>query len=377
MKKQNFQKNKIKLIHAVFSLDTGGLEKLLVEMLKRLDRDFFDVSVYCLTEEGAVSKEIERLGLKIRYFNKQDGICYKLPFKIARFLKAEKADLIHTHDSSANFYGGIAARLAGVNVILNTEHGGIYFESNRKKAINRFLTALNTKQICVSESIKKDLESMKVSNRRLITINNGIDLKIFEPAVDKLYKRKSMGVRENDFVITNVGRFSREKNQRLLLDAAQDILEVIPNAKIVFVGDGELKEQLEDKAKAKGLAGRVFFLGTRNDVPEILKASDCFVNCSVSESFGLAIVEAMAAGMPVIATDVGGVKEIITNNETGILIKADDKEALIKAVLRIRDDVAYRTEIIKNAKERANKRYNIDNMVQEYSNLYKEVLRVA
>lgn len=358
------------IMHVTFSLDIGGSEKLVLELVNRVNKDLFKSSVCCLTKHGNLSKELDDFGVKADYLNKKDGIDYLLPFKLAKILKKEKIDIIHTHDSTANLYAIAAVKIAGRGKIFNTEHGGIYFESNGKKIINRLLCHLNKKMVCVSNSIRDDLVKMGLPKNRLKVIPNGIDLEKFNISIDLDKKRAELGLNDSDFIICSVGRLSKEKNQKMLLDSVKPILSEIPNAKFLIVGDGPMKRQLEDYAVELKISPATRFLGMRTDVPEILQISHCFISCSDFESFGLSIVEAMIAGIPVIATDAGGVKEIITNNITGVLIPKNSRQSLFEATLKIRNDVEFSKSLISKAKDFAKSFYSIDRMIEAYESLY-------
>ena len=373
MKKSDKIKNKIRLMYIVFSVDTGGLEKLLIEMIKRLDRSVFEISVLCLTEKGDLADALKNLNIPVFYMNKKDGLKPYIIFKISKLLKDEKIDIVHTHDSSANFYGGLGAKLAGVNRIINTEHGGIYFESRRKRAFNKYLSRINEKQICVSDSIKNNLQKMGLPLKKLITIHNGVDAERFHVNFDAKNKRASLGINESDYVISTIGRLAKEKNQRFLIVAAPRILKRAPNAIFLIIGDGPEKEQISKEVARLGLEDKVLFLNNREDIPELLKITDCLVSCSDSESFGLAIVEAMLSKVPVIATDVGGVGEIVKNGETGILIEPNHDDALASAIQRFQEDNVYRKNIIEKAYLYAKKRFGLDRMVETYENVYRDI----
>jgi len=370
MKSQLLENSRINIMHIVFSLDTGGAERMVYELAKRLDKGNFDCSVCSLTGEGVFSNRLRKAGINVFCINKSKGVDFSLFLKLVKIFKKERIDIVHTHDSSTILYGTIAAKLAGVPCVINTEHGGIYFETPRKKIISRFLWRLNNRVVCVSNSIKNDLNQMGLLNSKAEVIPNGIGLDKFDIEVDIKQKRKELGLSSSDFVICSVGRLSKEKNQKMLIDSAEYILEEIPNAKFIIVGDGPLKENLQYLVHSKGLEKYVIFLGEREDVPEILKISDCFVNCSNYESFGLAIVEAMASGIPVVATDSGGVGEIIRNDEIGTLIFRNDTKGLIEAVVRLKKGKEFLQGLIQKGKEYAQTHYVLNRMVDKYNNLY-------
>ncbi|MFC1632009.1 glycosyltransferase [Candidatus Omnitrophota bacterium] len=372
MKRKNKQDKKLKLMYVVQNLNCGGLEKLVVELAKRVDRDAFRPSICCLLPPGPqeLSKELTKSKIKVTYMNKKEGVDYALFLKLANFFRQEKPDLLHTHSSTANFYASLAARMAGITNIVNTEHGGIYFETGRKKLINRLLARMNKKMVCVSRNLNQDLQDMGVPKHKLMVIPNGVDINSSGNGVDKRRKRKTLGLGAKDFVICTVGRLEKVKNQKLLLTAAKKVLKKVPEARIVIVGDGSLRKELENYAVALRIRDKVIFLGYIEDIAPILKISDCLVNCSVSETFGLTIIEAMLAEVAVIATNVGGVKEIVKDEKTGILVRPNHPDALAEAILRIKRKPQFAAKMISQAKQFVQSNYSIEKMVNSYEDLY-------
>lgn len=364
-------KEKIKLMHVSLTLGTAGMEKLVLALAKGTNKNNFNSSVCCLTHEASLSQEFPKNNIPVFYCHKKEGFDYKLPFKLAKLFKKEKIDLLHTHDSTANLYALLGAKLAGIKTVINTEHGGIFFESWRLKWINRFLAKMNFKMICVSEKVKNDLLKMKINKDKLIVIHNGIDLNEFNITVNRTAKRRDLAsLANNDFVLCSIGRLRKLKNQKMLLDAARQIFQSIAGAKLLIVGDGPMKEELQGYAQKLGIAEKVFFLQKRQDIPEILKVSDCFLHCSDYESFGIVLLEAMMAEVPVIATDVGGIHEIIEHEITGILIPKNDVEALVNTVIKVRNGPEYFKTITTRAKDNVIKNFNIEKTIQAYEAVY-------
>ncbi len=370
MKKPYQQKQKLKLLHVLFSIDTGGLEKMVLELCRRIDNNCIEQSVCCLTDEGDLTPEFASADIKLHYMHKKEGLSFLLSLRIAQLCRREKIDIVHTHDGTANLYGALGARLAGVKKVFNTEHGRIYYDTQRKKTFNRFLAMCNTLMVCVSQSVKSELLNMGIPDQKLAVISNGIDIEKYKSAVDRRQKRASLDLNLNDFVVCSVGRLSEEKNPFLLLEAAKKVINQVPKIKIIIVGDGPLRLTLEKRIKEEGLQNVVFFLGTRNDIAEILSISDCFVSTSNFESFGLAILEAMMCEVPVIATNVGGVGELVQDQVTGGLIDKGNSQALAENIVRVYKDPLIFKKITIQAKEFAIKNFDITAMCTNYHNLY-------
>lgn len=365
------QKNRVKLLHVVYSLAMGGMENLVLELCLRIKKDCIQQSVCCLTGDGDLSAKFKEAGIKVIYLQKKEGFSFFLPLRVAQLCRREEIDIVHTHDGAANLYGSLGARLVGVKKVFNTEHGGIYFDTKRKKIFNRFLVMLNDSMVCVSQRVKSDLIGMGIPESKLKVISNGIDLERFKVNIDKNAKRISLGLGVKDFVICSVGRLSKEKNHVLLIKAIRSIISRIPETKVLIIGAGPLRSILENCVKEAKLQDVVRLLGKREDVAEILSISDCFAHTSNYESFGLVILEAMASGIPVIATDAGGIKEIVKNNETGILIPKDNFNALIDAIFSIKYNPSYTQNMVLQAKECVRNNFSIERMIFKYTDLYR------
>ncbi len=363
---------KIRIMYITLSLGIGGLEKLLVELALRTDKGLFTPMVCCLSDEKDLAERLTKNGIKVYFLPKKEGRDFGLIFNLARLLKNEKIDIVHTHDSATNLYGVCAGKLAGVKNIINTEHGFMFIGGGNKKLINRILPSYNKSIACVSEAVRNGFIEMGAPSKKLVVIPNGVDVSAYQGVIDKNAVRAALGLGREHFVIASVGRLAKEKNQKLLLDAAKIFLSDIPNACLVIVGDGPLRKELEDYAQILGIQHLARFLGTRNDTPEILKACDCFVNTSDYESFGLAILEAMLCEVPVIATNVGGVGILVKDRITGLLIEQGDAQALAENIVSVyKSPQSYRM-MIAAAKEYAQDNFDISKMVKNYENLYLE-----
>ena len=357
------------------NLDIGGLGRMAIELANRLDRQKFRVSVCCLTAAGEsdLSKELKD-DIDVVFLDKRRRVDLSLFGKVAKILKANNADMAHTHDSMANFYGTVGAKKAGVKHLINTDHGGIYFESWRKKLISRFLLNSNDCMVAVSKDLMDDLVAMGHKKEKMTVIPNGIDFDSFQHPVNINAVREHLGLWAGDFVICAIGRLEEVKNQKFLLNSARVLLDKIPKLKVVLVGDGSQRVALERYAQEQGLEEKIIFLGYRSDIIDILKVSDCLVNCSLFESFGLTIIEAMAAGVPVVATDVGGVREIVKDKQTGFLVPLNHQTSLVDAVMRVYRKEPQVHEMAEAARVMVQEKYSVEGMLQRYEGLYEECL---
>jgi glycosyltransferase involved in cell wall biosynthesis len=285
--------------------------------------------------------------------DKKPGVDWRLFRKIARLARAEKVDVIHTHNSAAHIYGAIGGKLAGVKV-LHTEHGKNLGEEARSFRLNRWAGRFTDFTVAVSEKIGREARDCEgVPADRLAVIANGICVERFG------LPRHVAGRR-----VGTVGRLVREKNYPLLLHA----VAAIPNAELVFVGDGPLREELE-----RGTGPGVQFLGQRADIAELLAGFDVFALSSSTEGLSIALLEAMAAACPIVVTAVGGNTELIQHEVTGLVVPPDDAAALRAAIERLLNDCGLANHLGTAAREAARQRYSVAAMTQRYEELWRRL----
>jgi len=370
-------KNKypINVMNILPSLNVGGREKVVIDMINNFDKEVFDLSLCCLKNPGPMTELLKKDKVRLYFLNRKEGVDYTLYFKIRDFFKEKKPVIVHTHNPGAFIYGAIGAKLAKVPIIINTEHGYEYKIPLRKKIIERFLMKNIDKTIAVSNDLRKKLaKSGTWSKDKIITIHNGIDLQEFNTVVHKYALRVALGFTENDILIGNVARLAPVKDHSTLISAFEIISGRFTNSKLIIVGEGELRDELEKRTIGIGLNNRVFFLGERKDIREILSIFDIFVLSSLSEGTSITLLEAMASGKPVIATNVGGNPEVIINEKTGILIPPSQPRLLAEAMQRLvlNEDLAL--QMGKFAKEHIKANFDIKIMSERIKRLYEELL---
>lgn len=326
------------ILHLISELEIGGAEQQLATVLPHLHSRHDNVTVAFFYGDAPLRPELDRAGIRIVKLDSRSKWDPRAFVRLVRLLREAKIDVLHTHLIQADFAGSIAARIAGVPIIVSTKHSTHYFAGHsswlRKvdQVINRRLTGL----IAVSEAVKSAYSNAHSS---IAVIPNGIELAKFSPATP-LTKSK---------IVCTVGRLSERKGQAVLLRAWTEIIRRHPDARLILVGEGSLRQQLEQSADKD----TVRFLGARQDVPAILQTADVFVLPSLREGFGIAAVEAMATGLPVVATAVGGLTEIIRDKEQGLLVPPDDPGALAKAVSWLFDNPEQARQLAAAGHERA------------------------
>ncbi|KYF93365.1 glycosyltransferase [Sorangium cellulosum] len=371
-----------KVAHVVLSLNVGGLERVVLRLLERTARDRFAPIVCALEEPGALAEELARLGVPLVVLPRRPGLDPGLPVRLSAWLRREGIRLVHTHNPGPHLYGALAAGLAraaslpgrgGGPRVIHTKHGRNYPKQKRKVLVNRLAAALTDRVVAVSDDARAvAIEVERVDPAKVVTILNGVDTDVFRPG-DAGAARARLGVPASGYHVGCVARLSPEKDHATLLAAFARLREVRPDAHLTLIGDGPLRPALEEQAARLGLGGAVAFTGTRGDVAELLPAFDVFALASLTEGISLTLIEAAAAGLPIVATRVGGNPEIIEEGSTGLLVSPGAPEPLGAALeaVAVREDRAAMGE---RGRARVIERFGLDQMVRAYEELYAEVL---
>lgn len=376
----NLQKNepkKIKVLYVFAALPVGGAEQVLVTELEGLNKKIFDPLVCVISEKGPVGEMIEQMGIPVIPLHrmKKNQFDYGIIREIKELILREKISLVHTHLYDGGKYGRIAARMAKTPAIVHTVHNVYVKRRTKYHLINRALSLFTDRIIAVSEAVKESVVHYDRINREKIqVIYNGIDFTKFDGPVSTSDVRSELGIRPEEMVIGVIARLEEQKGHIYLLKALSLRRNLLPSLKVIIVGDGKLRSFLEKESEKRGLSSHVFFLGTRKPIFSIFKALDLFLLPSLWEGFGVAIVEAMAAGVPVIATAVDGVKEIIISGRDGQLISPGDAQSLAEA---IEDALFHREkylEMARRGKETVHQNFSKEKHVAALQALYLEIL---
>jgi len=355
----------IVVAHVAYNLKIGGLERVVVNLVRGSIDSPYRCVVVCLEQEGELADEIKALGVPLFNMSKKDGWDWNCIFRLARRFHKEGVQIVHTHNIAAHFHGGIAALLAGVPVRVHTKHGRDYPDIKKRVLLNRVLSWFTHAIVPVSDNARDvALEIEKVNPSKIHRIWNGVDTEQYRPE-PTTHKQPTIGT---------VARLSPEKDQKTMLAAFRLVLDELPDARLVFAGDGESAAELRETAAKLALTGHVDFLGMRTDIREVLNTFDLFTLSSITEGISMTILEAMACGLPVVATDVGGNKEIIHPPECGLTAPARDPRALAEAYLTLLRDPARRAAMGTAARERAMQHFSVETMVKAYSTLYEQLL---
>lgn len=355
----------MKILQVIPYFCFGGAETMcenLTYALKSMGHTVTVVSLY--NERTPISQRMEQAGVKILYLDKKFGLDLSMVPKLAKILRAERPDAVHTHLDVIK-YAVAAARLSGIKKCVHTVHNVAdkEAEGSLQKIINKTYFSLGwSVPVALSPLVQGTIrEFYGIPQEKIPVIYNGADLSRCIPKED--YNAGET------FTFVHIGRFNEQKNHKGLLDAFQKVLSRHPDCRLELLGDGELLEQTKAYAEALGIAERVRFLGSQSNVYPYLHQADAFLLPSNYEGMPMTIIEAMGTGLPIVATKVGGVPDMLTDGESGLLTPVEP-EAVAEACERLITDEALRTMLGTNAK-RNSRRFSAEYMATEYVKLYR------
>jgi glycosyltransferase involved in cell wall biosynthesis len=341
-------------------LAVGGQEKLLVEFARHADRTRFDLHVISLTTRGRLAGEIETCGWRVTCLEEPPGVRPGMILRLARLFRKHRFGVVHTHDDKPLLYAAAAARLAGVPRVYHTQHHGTTRPLRlRQAAALKVAAGVTAAFICVSEDSARGVIQQGVPARKVATIWNGIDTARFT----------YIGPCSGGPAVA-VARLSPEKDIGTLLQALALVRRQHPSFSLALAGDGPCMPALRQLATDLGLAETVAFLGEVRDIPALVACASLFVLPSVTEGISLTLLEAMARGLPVVATKVGGNPEVVVEGETGVLVPARDPAALAAALLRLAGDREAGQRMGLAGRRRVERHFDVHRMVARYEALY-------
>ena len=361
------------------SFEHGGTERQFVTTLQLLDPQRFDVRVGCLKRRGPFLAQAESLGLPIHEFpirSLYGSRTFALCWRLIRLLREEKIELVHTFDFYTNVFAGVAARLAGVPALLISRREMGDGRSKLQRLAIRACAFLADGVVANSRAAGTWLtgRAAKVPGR-LAIVPNCTDGALFHPNAIPQQAAQELGLPNASLRIGILAVLRPEKDVATFLRAATLVAHEVDSVQFVVIGDGQERDRLQKLASELGLGGQVTFLGDRSDIPELLAALDIVVLCSVTtESFPNAILEAMAAARPVVATPVGGVPEVVIHGETGWLVPLRDPQAMARRLIELAKSPSLRRAMGQAGRARAVQEFNRTHVKESLEKYYDEVL---
>jgi glycosyltransferase involved in cell wall biosynthesis len=359
------------------SLEMGGLEKKLFDFVTRIDEKRFKVAICCLKQGGYFKEAFQSIGTPfyenlLRY--KYDVLAYR---RLSRILSDEKVDLIysfaHPNTIFFSYVPMLTGSVRGWVVSLHatgSPSGGRLIGRFQKLFLSRV-----SRFIAVAHVHKRYLVEVEgLPEERIEVIHNGVDVVKFHPGSPEPSLKRELGIREGERVVTSVASLRPVKRIDTLLHAASHILERYADVRFLLVGDGIDRAHLEQLAQELGIAGSVTFAGIRSDVDAILRASDIFVLSSATEAFPNAVLEAMASGLPVVSTDVGGVRELVADGESGMIVPPENPDALAQAIDVLLTEEDRAAAFGRKGRRIVEEQFTLEQMCEKRQLLFEELL---
>lgn len=376
---------RIRVLHLIVNFESGGTERQAVELLKRIDPVRFEVKLAALRNRGPLYEEIEPQFPNIPQFpltSFYDANFIRQLRRLRNFIRKEQIDILHAHDFYSGMLGVLAARSSGIKVIASQRN---LQQSNRMshQIGQRFISAIAHRLLVNSKAIRQHLMSnWKTRSNKIVVVRNG--LRDFSELSSGQWQRPThdelcweLGVDNNSKLIGCVANLRPVKGHCYLIEAAAQVITEIPNAHFVLIGEGELRSEIQSQALNLGIANYVHFMGHRDDAPKLQTAFDLSVLSSLHEGLPNSVMEAMAARVPVVATAVGGVPELIIAGETGYLARPGDSKDLAlnitAALLNERGSAA----IAARGYHFVTTKFGMPRMIHEVENLYEELMRAG
>lgn len=377
--------DKIKILHFVHSLNEGGIERLLLELCRKINRDKFEVQICCLYEKGNIAELFVKESVMIHSLQAKRNFSavnifrnISVLFKIIKIIRSERINITHGHEFYSAVFSRLSGFLAGADKNYVTLHNMYYWWNKKIHFINRLLSHITDRIICNSKaSMEYSLAHDQISESKYLLIYNGIDCGIFAPDSSRknvLFSEYSIDISRK--IIMTVGSISHRKGYEYLIEAFREVSGDYNELVLVIAGS---RHYNEDDYYAKvtwmidkyGLSDRVIITGRRNDISLILNSCDYFIMTSVAEGFGLALAEAMASGKVCMASDIPAFREIMQDNVNGYMFRSGDTRSIADTIRKVLNKDENTLNIIrKNARQRISENFSSEKMIKEYERLY-------
>jgi glycosyltransferase involved in cell wall biosynthesis len=366
----------LRVTHIALSLDVGGLERNIVNQVREGQRLGQNVSVICLERPGALAAQVEALGAPVICLNKRAGLRPGLIGPMQHALRQLQPHVAHTHQIACLLYTGLAAVDLSVPVIVHTEHGKERYASRlRTRWLGRLAGRYTARFFCLSRDMAAAVKVHRiVPPGKVRVILNGIDTTCFQNAREDKGLRQSLAIPIGARVIATIGRLTPVKRQDLLLRAFAQVRQRVPQAHLVVIGDGPLRGDLRALATELGVDGVTHFTGYQPEPQRYLPLIDVFALTSASEGIPQALLEASSAGIPAIASRVGGVPEVIDHDRTGLLFSSGDQDALVRGIIALLTDMGLARDLGAAARDRVERLFHIGRMAKDYHQQFLHLL---
>lgn len=378
------------ILHVIDALNIGGAQELLVLLADKTPKSAYQTLVCVIQSDSTLKSRIESKGVSVFCLNRTRPSIYRPVDFIAYFYKnirdimslcrQHRVDVLHCHLSDAEFAGILAGWLYGARRIISTVHYPALLPDRKagdirnylRIAVTRLLYCFTTAVVAVSDDVAQQLKSVfRLAPSKIKIIINGIDVEAIRRTLPKYEHLPSLCIQPGLRLITSVGRLMPPKGHRFLVAAMPYLIQKVDNVRLVLAGDGDLRDSLEKLSQDLKVGDVTVFLGSRGDVPDILALSDVFVLPSVSEGTSLALLEAMAASKPIVATDIPGNRAVLRHGQNCLLVPSGNPEKLAEAIVFLLNHPEIAVQYGNNAYQDVLRRFNIDETIAQLLALWK------
>ncbi|ACV64789.1 glycosyl transferase group 1 [Desulfofarcimen acetoxidans DSM 771] len=372
--------NQLRVLHIIGGGEFGGAERHILNLCASLDSRKVAITVVCLFEEpfARMAKEI---GVNVLVMPMRHKLDIGTLSRLTEVIKKNRPDLVHTHGVRANLLGRLAAKMAGVNRIVTTVHSLLvrdypdFWSRLANSWTERLTRGLTDHFIAVSQGLKNALIADGIPENKITVIYNGLDLDRFRPCLPPGTYRHWLGYEEGVPLVAIVARLHSVKGHSFFLQAAAEVLKVIPRVRFLVVGTGPDEAVLKEMTAKLGLQEVVNFTGFITEIPDLMADMDVLVIPSLWEGFGLTAIEAMTVGLPVVATEVGGLPEVVRPGETGILVPSSDVPSLAKGIIWVLQHPKEASQMAENGRQIVSQQFSSKGMARKTELTYQKVMR--
>lgn len=364
---------KLKVLQVIGGGEIGGAERHLLTLMRLMDRERFTPELLCLCR-GPFAPQCRQEGITTHEVIMRHKLDLTTVAPIRHLIRKQDIDIVHTHGVRANLVARIAGRAEGIPVV-TTFHSLLRYDysSQAEAWVARVLTRLTNNRtdrfIAISGAVKEDLIAMGVAPDKVQVIYNGLDVSLLVPGDDPNAVRRKLGILPGQRVVAMVGRLHAVKGHVYLLQAARQIVTQYDDVVFLLVGEGPERQQIERTVEELGLSDKVIMTGYYPNISELYPIMDMLCLPSLMEGMGLVLLEAMYFGVPVVATQVGGIPEVIIDGESGLLVAPGNSEALAVAITWLLDDFYLRQRLIAGGRQRAQE-FTVEKMVHHTEKVY-------
>jgi glycosyltransferase involved in cell wall biosynthesis len=369
--------SRIKVFYVINNLHIGGAEQLLVNLASYLERERFEMVVCALWSDGPIGQALREAGVTVHCLGKKPSLYSPgTLYDLIRLTRREKPDVVHAQLFAANFYGRLAGMMSGVPVLISTEQNVIQGKRRLHIWADRALARRTDAIIAVSQAVRQAIAAeLRYPSAPLEVIYNPVDLDTFRPDKRREEFRAALGLEPEQIALGAVGRLVKAKGHRYLLEALAVLLPEHPQARLLIIGGGALRGELEELGRELGVAGAVQFLGMRRDIPDLLNALDIFVFPSIWEGLPVALLEAMACRLPVVASDIAPVREVVGGRQAALLVPPADSRGLAGAIARLIAGRELARQLAAAGRERVLQEFSAQSCTRKLQDLYLQLLQ--